>query len=299
MKNRRARRREKLGARRVRNRAAAMAACLVVTLVAGGLILAAGGARWFAAKSVAPSPQGGDPLAPGNPSKEYVYAGGRLVATEEPPGTACAPISAPALNTSVSGSVITLNWTVPQQAATFDVERGLTRSGPFTPLATNLPLTTTTFQDAVPFSGVSPDGTNNVVTYIYRIVARNGTCSQASNLDWATNITFGETLTPQQTVIKAHHMTELRVAVNAVWKAAQQTPATITWTDPAGGTPQGLTQFLIKKIHVDELRSKLNQAMDAIQPGYSAAHPYTDPTLTQYSTPVKAIHLVDLRDRVK
>ncbi len=235
-----------------------------------------------------------------NSPKEYIYAGGRLVATEEPAGGGCTPPPAPVLTTSVVNSVITLNWTVIAGVETFDVERSPKVSVLFAPVATNLPATTTTWQDVnVGFGGVSVDGTNNVVTYIYRVIAHAGQCSTSSNLDWATNISFVEMLTQQQTVVKAHHITELRVAVNSVWKAANQNPETITWSEPPGGTAAGLAGFQVKKIHIDELRSKLNQAMDAIQPGYSSQHPYNDATLVQFSTPISAIHLIDLRNRVK
>jgi hypothetical protein len=234
-----------------------------------------------------------------SPSKEYIYAGGRLLATEEPAG-GCTPPPASVLTTSVVNSVISLNWTVTAGVDTFDVERSSKVSSPFAPVATNLPANTTTWQDlSVGFGGVGVDGTNNVVTYVYRIIAHAGQCSMSSNLDWATNISFTEGLIQQQTLVKAHHITELRVAVNSVWKAANQNPETITWSEPSSGTAAGLAGFQVKKIHVDELRSKLNQAMDAIQPGYSSQHPYSDATLVQFSTPVRAIHLVDLRNRVK
>jgi len=235
-----------------------------------------------------------------SPSKEYVYAGGRLVATEEPTGgVGCTPPSAPVLTTSIVNSTITLSWTIPSAAETFDVERKPTVSVLFGPIATGLSGTTSQWSDNINFSGVSSDGTNNVVTYIYRVVAHIGQCSTPSNPDWATNISFGEPLISQQTVIKAIHITELRVAVNSVWRAADQTPQPITWTDPANGGMAGLTGFQVKEAHVDELRTKLNQAMNAIQPGYSSQHPYNDPMLIQNSTPVRAIHLIDLRNRVK
>jgi len=235
-----------------------------------------------------------------SPSKEYIYAGGRLVATEEPTSSSgCTPPAAPMLTTSVVSSVITLSWTIPSGVESFDVERSPGISLPFTTVASNLSPTTANWQDTgVGFSSVNPDGTNSVVTYIYRVSARVGQCSTASNLDWATNISYFEPLTPQQTIVKARHITELRVGINAVWKAANQTPATITWSEPAGGGPAGLECCSIKKIHIDELRTKLNQAMDAIQPGYSGAHPYGE-NLVQYSTPVRATHLIEMRDRVK
>jgi hypothetical protein len=167
---------------------------------------------------------------------------------------------------------------------TFEVERTPRLSVNPTVVAPNLSGNTTSWQDtSLIFEGVDPNnGSNNVVSYIYRVIARTGQCSTPSNRDWATNIIFAEVLTPQQTLIKASHITELRVGVNSVWKAADRTPDPITWTDPPGGGVAGLAGFLVKKTHVDELRAKLNQAMDAIQPGYSGQHPYSpDPTLVQ------------------
>jgi len=50
-----------------------------------------------------------------SPSKEYIYAGGKLVATEEPTASSgCSLTSAPTWNSvSTSLSGVTLTWTVP------------------------------------------------------------------------------------------------------------------------------------------------------------------------------------------
>jgi hypothetical protein len=285
-----------------RGRRIVIAAAIALSLFAGWTLLAYSGALdpIFKQKK---KPSGAVSLQSFNsnsPSKEYIYAGGRLVATEEAAGTSgCTPPTAPVLTTSAVGSVITLNWTIPPGVESFNIERSPVVSVPFSTVASNLSATATSWQDTgVSFSGVNPDGSNTVVTYIYRVVAHIGQCSTPSNLDWATNISYFEPLTPRQTIIKARHITELRVAVNAVWKAANQTPATLSWSEPAGGGPPGLECCSIKKIHIDELRTKLNQAMDAVQPGYSGGHPYAE-SLIQYSTPVRASHLIELRDRVK
>lgn len=162
------------------------------------------------------------------------------------------------------------------------------------------------YQDNVSFVGLNPDASNSnlIVTYLYRIVAyadSSHNCPQTSKLNIATNIGFGEAirgLSGPQTVIKAYHVTELRVAVNAVWKAAEQIPPTIAWTDPPSGSPQGLDGYSIKAVHMDQLRSKLDQALNAINSDLTAAG-YTDPILTPSGTvQVKAIHLNQLRQRV-
>ena len=244
-----------------------------------------------------------------SPSKEYIYAGGRLVATEEP-GSGCSLTSAPTwTSVTTSGIAVTLVWTVPTGAALFDVQRATSKSGTFTTIAPNLTPPgggTMSYQDNIGFVGLNTDASNSnlIVTYLYRIVAYGDSsrnCPQTSKLNVATNIGFGEPirgLPGPQTVIKAYHATELRVAVNAVWKAADQTPATITWTDPPNGSPQGLDGYLIKAAHVDQLRSKLDQALNAINSDLVAS--YLDPTLTPSGTvQVKAVHFNELRQRVK
>ncbi|HYV03978.1 MAG TPA: hypothetical protein VFB82_05320, partial [Blastocatellia bacterium] len=91
-----------------------------------------------------------------SPSKEYIYAGGRLVATEEPTSSSgCTPPAAPMLTTSVVSSVITLSWTIPSGVESFDVERSPGISLPFTTVASNLSPTTANWQDTgVGFSSV-------------------------------------------------------------------------------------------------------------------------------------------------
>ena len=161
----------------------------------------------------------------------------------------------------------------------------------------------------VSFVSLNSDASNSnlIMTYIYQIIAYDASrlCPQTSRRNLATNIWFGEAIRGvipgPQTVVKAYHVTELRVAVNAVWKAANQTPATITWTDPQSGTPQGLYLFTIKAAHVDQLRSKLDQALNAINSdlviGYTDPSPI--PTPPSGSVLVRAVHFNELRLRVK
>ena len=89
------------------------------------------------------------------------------------------------------------------------------------------------------------------------------------------------------TPIKAVHITELRTAVNQARALAGLTAA--TWTDSS------LTGVVIKAVHITELRSSLAPARQAL--GFSVAT-YTDPTLTAGSTPVKAVHIQELRQKV-
>jgi len=288
-----------------------VAAIVVLSLFAGWTMLASSGAldSVFKQKGNKKGTVSIATLNSNSPSKEYIYAGGRLVATEEP-GSGCSLTSAPAwTSVSTSSTGVVLTWTVPTGAALFDVQRATSKAGPFTTVAPSLTPPgggTMSYEDHISFVGLNNDASNSnlISTYIYRIVAysdQSHNCPQTSKLNVATNIGFGEAirgLPGPQTVIRAYHITELRVAVNAVWKAADQTPEPIIWTDPPVGSPQGLDGFSIGAVHVDQLRSKLDQALNAINSDLTASA-YTDPTLTPSGTiQVKAIHFNQLRQRV-
>jgi hypothetical protein len=284
---------------------------VVMSLFAAWTLLASSGAldRVFSQKAEKKGTVSIANFNSNSPSKEYIYVGGRLVATEEG-GSGCSLTSAPTwMSVSTSSTGVVLTWTVPTGAALFDVQRATTKSATFTTIAPNLTPPgggTMSYQDNISFVDLNTDASNSnlIMTYLYRIVAYGDSsynCPQTSKLNVATNIRFGEAirgLPGPQTVIRAYHATELRVAVNSVWKAAEQTPAIITWTDPPSGSPQGLDGYSIKTVHVDQLRSKLDQALNAINSDLTAAG-YTDPILTPSGTlPVKAIHFNQLRQRV-
>jgi hypothetical protein len=116
----------------------------------------------------------------------------------------------------------------------------------------------------------------------------NGNYSDFSNTDIATTIVFtDDPLVAGTTIVQALHITELRSAVNAMRAAAGLSAA--TWTDSS------LTGIEIKAVHISELRSNLDAARSAL--GLSTGS-YTD-ALTPGSTIVKAVHVSELRDRVK
>lgn len=229
--------------------------------------------------SLAPGPPSG--FSASSPSKEYIYAGGRLVATDEP-ASGSSSLSAPTTfsATTVSNSQINLAWTAP--AGTVDhyiVERSQSAGGQFTQLSPN--PTTNSFTDSNVMSGVA---------YLYRVRAVDslGLPTAASNIDLATAITFtDDPLVANSTIIKAQHLVELRQAVDAVRLLAGLQAA--TWTD---SLVQGIP---IKKIHVEELRANLDQALAALS---LSTQSYTDPTLTT-ATAVRKVHFDELRQRVK
>ena len=182
--------------------------------------------------------------------------------------------------TATSTSSVSLTWSASSGSVDhYEIQRSTSRNGPFTTLT---PTTSTSFTDNSVTSGT---------TYIYRVRAVNsqGNYSDFSNIDIATTIIFADDpLVVGVTVIKAQHLTELRQAVNAVRAAAALTAA--TWTDSA---PLGV---VVKAVHVNELRTNLDQARGLL--GLSTGS-YTEPTLTPGVTVVKAIHIQQLRDRVK
>ncbi|HSB82840.1 MAG TPA: hypothetical protein VLM91_29030, partial [Candidatus Methylomirabilis sp.] len=91
------------------------------------------------------------------------------------------------------------------------------------------------------------------------------------------------------TLIKAVHFTELRTAINAV--RGKVGLGTFAWskTAPAiGGS--------IIKEHLTDLRTALDQAYTKAGKTHQ---PYSDPTITAGTTPIKASHLTELRTFVR
>lgn len=222
------------------------------------------------------SPPPPPPLPPpGSPSKEYIYAGGRLIATEEP-NPLVAPTSLVA--DTFSNTRVDLTWAAAPNAHHYQVERAPNLGGTFTVLDSN--VTTTSYSD---------NSVTAVNAYLYRVRSADsvGNLSPPGNLDVATAITFTDNpLTAGTTLVKAQHVTELRQAVNAVRATANLSAA--TWTDAS------LTNVTIKAIHVQELRTNLDAALTALGLATSS---YTDPSLTGVA--VKKVHIDEIRQRVK
>jgi len=209
------------------------------------------------------------------PSKEYIYAGGKLIATEEPQ-----PLAAPVnlIADTLSGSQINITWAASPGADHYQIERTLNITQAYTVVSDN--VTATTFTDT---------NVTSVSAYLYRVraVGPSGSSSSYSNVDLATAITFADDpLAVGSTLIKAQHVSQLRQAVNAVRAAANLGAA--TWTDDA------LSGVTIKAIHIQEIRPKLDEALIAL--GLSAGQ-YSDSSLS--GTTVKKLHIEEIRQRVK
>lgn len=217
--------------------------------------------------------------ASANPSKEYVYAGGRLIATEEP-NPLVAPLNL--LADTVSSAQINISWNAVPNAHHYVIERA-SQLGSFTTLNNN--VTGTSFSDST---------VTNLNAYLYRVKSADavGNVSPSSNIDVATAITFDDdpfATPPASTLVKAQHLLQLRQAVNAV---RHTTPSLgdYTWTQPSGtlaGAP-------VKAVDVEELRTALDQALVAL--GLPSGG-YTDSSLT--GLPISKLYITELRTRVK
>jgi len=219
-----------------------------------------------------------------SPSKEYIYAGGKLIATEEPnpSGSLAAPANFKA--TADTAGQIVLTWDQVQNATRYEVDRGGTLSGSFFPI-TPTNQTAISYTDSVLF--------NTTITYLYKVRASDGTnWSAFSNLDLATTIAWtDDPIQRRLTTVKAQHLLELRNAVNAVRTAAEK--STVTNWQPGVAQQQS-----IKAVHITELRSYLDEALGAINP--PAQPGYTDPNLTGGgTTQIKMAHVDELRRRVR
>lgn len=144
--------------------------------------------------------------------------------------------------------------------------------------------TSSPYNDATAVAGTS---------YLYKVRSFNGTVESAdSNFDMATTILFTtDPLVAGSTVVKPVHITELRTAVNAVRKLANNGVANdFSFTDPTL-TPQ---TTIIKVAHVTDLRTALDSAMTTLGLPFGG---YTDSTLVNVR--IKAVHLQEIRNRVK
>jgi hypothetical protein len=96
-------------------------------------------------------------------------------------------------------------------------------------------------------------------------------------------------LTPGLSTVKAIHIAELRARIDAL--RVQFGLAAFAWTD----LPLGPGVF-IRQVHISEMRNALQQAYAAA--GRPTGPGYTDATLVPGSTPIRVVHIQELRDAV-
>jgi hypothetical protein len=133
-----------------------------------------------------------------------------------------------------------------------------------------------------------------LTTYLYkmRAVGPGGNTSGFSNVDAATVVNFTDDslppAPPPALPIKAVHMSELRVAVNAMRLAAGLTSQPFT--------PLTAGVSVVKAEDIREMRRGLNQAR-----AWIGLPPmvYVDPGIAARTRTIKSRHIYDLRIAVK
>lgn len=229
-------------------------------------------------------------------SKEYVYAGGRLVATEEPtplpsgpPPTSLVATQSPNVTAQVN-----LSWNAPASGTVDHYEIGRKgRIGDQLAVVASTQGAVTAFADAA-----TPD-----TAYLYgvRAVFTGGGRSDFSNQDLATTVIFtddpligsDDPHPPAATIIKATHLIELRRAVSAVHALAGLGAVTFwTYPNPVSNPPE--QRRTIYKEDVQDLRDRLDEALRAL--GFA---PPVYEEIRKSVTTVKKEHFRQLREAVK
>jgi len=228
------------------------------------------------------------PSMPANaPSKEYIYAGSSLLATEEAgadTGTTTTPEFTMTATTVSNSTWIKLDWTALSGGTGVDnyqIERSINNSGTFQALFTGIGGSTLTYTDT--------DTTVNQA-YLYRVkaVKTNNGGTAYSNRDAATAIAFDDDPLQQNvTGIKAVHITQLQQAVNAMRELAGLSQ--ISWANSA------ISGQAITANPLTEIRTALNEAIGNL--------PITTPQYTDAGynagTLIYKRHIEELRQHVK
>jgi hypothetical protein len=131
------------------------------------------------------------------------------------------------------------------------------------------------------------DNVSANTAYLYRVRASNtsGTSGDSAS-DLATTVVFTNEPLAAGVSVQAVHLSQMRIAVNAVRSLAALSAAGFTDAASAGTT--------VKAVHVTEIRSALDAALGAL--GLTSGA-YTDTSLT--GVPIKAVHFQEIRNRVR
>jgi len=125
--------------------------------------------------------------------------------------------------------------------------------------------------------------------YLYRVHAVDtANCSSPNSIDLATTIIFADP-NLAGTLIRGIHLAQLRQAVDAVRTTAGI--GAFTWTDPPAQAEQGA---LVKASQIIQVRDRLNDALPIL--GFPQMPP--DSSIAS-GLPIYAVHLQNIRDRVK
>jgi hypothetical protein len=171
---------------------------------------------------------------------------------------------------ATAAAQVTIDWSAVPNATGYEIQRREPGHA-FAPVGT---ATTPSYVDNAVSSGVS---------YLYSVRAVNaGGTSSLSAADVATTILFTDDALAPGTRIKAAHLAELRSAVNAVRALAGL--SSVSFDD----------SVMVSAAHVTELRNALDAALAALQRGTGG---YTGAVAA--GVPIRAVHLQEIRDRVK
>jgi hypothetical protein len=289
--------------KRNRQRQRVIVVALILLLSLSGLILAQWRSLRTAFVSPAPVPQTSSPQL----SKEYIYAGGKLIATEEPSNAGSAPttptgFTAHAASTNTTTAPVTLSWSSTTGATSYIIERSANYAEASNHGFSTLTTVdcTTSCSNPVTYTDNVTVSPNSATTYLYRVRAANGSQqSTPSTLDFITTQSFAETISnqaPNRTTIKATHFLELASAVNSVRAAAGL--QNFTWSDLQGRVPASGAPILGS--HLKDLRDGLNQAYSTLgltPPTYTDQGQGT--TQPPAHTAVQKVHIDELRQRTK
>lgn len=203
------------------------------------------------------------------------------------PGGACSAPSAPTnvVAAATTSTSISVTWTASATGSapiTYQVQRSAAGTSGFANIGSSTSGTTLT--DTL--------GSSTAIAYLYRVVASNSAGSATSSHDLATNVIFTDDPLSSSIAVKTTHITELRTAIDAVRKLANNGVANnYSYTDSTltGGTTP------IKGVHLTDLRTALDAARSSLS---LSALSYTDTTINS-SVNVKAQHFTELRNGVK
>lgn len=288
--------------------AAALVLCAVAAVAAATRSPTVRRAVGLAPLAVATAPQATPTSLP--LAKEYVYAGGRLVATEEPQPVATptpAPAGLPPTALVARASFPTndtarveLTWSAPASGpapVSYVVERASAKvlEGVMTGYAQVGQPVTALPTPAAPY--VDPEAIPGAV-YLYRVKAvYGGGFSGHSNLDLATTFRYtgddplvGASQGGPASPVRAANLTEMRAVIEAVRALAGVGAG--AWKDD----PAPLLRGRVLVAHFAELRTNLNPALAAlgmVELPEPAAAGVAD------RQPVRAVHVQDVRDRIR
>ena len=176
--------------------------------------------------------------------------------------------------TGTGPTTVQLNWTASTGATNYEIARKCSTSD-FAPIATT---SSANYSDPGVSSGTA-------CLYKVRAIDAFSRYSPFTAADAATTFAFTDDPLVAGTKVKATHMAELRLAVNALRTTAGLGPMSFSGPAPASGV-------IIRSATILELRTAANQARASLG---LPAMAYTDAS----PTTIKALHVQQLRNAVK